>query len=304
MDVFFLAAGLGTRFKPVTDVWPKPCIPFLNVPMGLYHFRYLQNFNFNKLIVNTHHHPEKIQNLYKNQPYYKNEIVFSHEPAILDTAGGLKKAFKNKKDGSPILMMNADEIIFPKDDQFLKKAIQLHQNENALATLVVMQHPEAGTKFGAIWCDNKSVKNIGRKNENPKLMPWHYIGIIILDPKILKLIEENKPLNIFYDVLINHLKSEKVQIFPIESNWYETGNPKDFLYATETMLSKFEANYSLKEFINRYDESTLMHKSLISNAIKCDELDLQGFNVISKNSILKSNHFENKVVFADQIIGQ
>ena len=302
MDVFFLAAGLGTRFKPITDVWPKPCIPFLNVPMGLYHFRYLKNIQFNELVINTHHHADKIQSLYKHQPYYKEKIRFSYEPMILDTAGGLKNAFKNKTKNSTILMMNADEIIFSTDDRFLDKAIKEHDSENRMATLVVMKHPEAGKKFGAIWCDNQNVKNIGKTNSDPNLLPWHYLGIMIINPKLLDLIEEGKPLNIFYDVLINHLKDYNIKIYPIEATWYETGNAIDFLSATQQELSKLTSTQSLKNFINQYDESILKNNNLVSRNVSAEKINLAGFNVIAKDTILKSDKLENSVLFSDQVI--
>ena len=121
-NVFLLAAGQGTRFKPLTLKYPKPAIPFLNVPMGLYQFQYLKYIDVKNLVVNTFHLPEKIQNVYENQPYFKNKIHFSNETGfILGSAGGLKKASVHMDLSKPILMMNADEINFPKDREFLKK---------------------------------------------------------------------------------------------------------------------------------------------------------------------------------------
>lgn len=302
MDVFFLAAGLGTRFKPITDSWPKPCIPFLNVPMGLYHFRFLTGIDFNDLVVNTHHHPDKVMQLYNTQPYCFKKIRFSNEETILDTAGGLKKAFQYKKDQSPILMMNADEIIFPVYNNFLKAAIDFHDQEKPLATLVVMQHPEAGKKFGAIWCDNQQVKNIGKTNSDPTLKPWHYIGIMLLDAKILNLIENEKSQNIFYDILIHHLDTENVKIYPITADWYETGNAKDFLLATQDMIPKLKTDKKLKEFIDQYDESKIIENSLISKKIDNKNLKLLGYNVVSKTAQTKETSIMNSVLFEDQKI--
>ena len=160
MNVLMLAAGLGARLRTVTLKYPKTCVPFLNVPLGLYGFRFLEHLRFADLTVNTFHLPDKTTSLYESQPYYKKVISFSHETGkIPGSAGGLKKAsrqFQNKNQDT-ILMMNSDEILFDVDPEFLNHAYEQHLKEKNLATLVVMKHPEAGKKFGAIWCEQNRV---------------------------------------------------------------------------------------------------------------------------------------------------
>lgn len=302
MKLLFLAAGLGTRFQPVTHLWPKPTIPFLNVPMGLYHFRYLQDLKFSEFVVNTHHLPRKIEELYNNNPYCKITPRYSYEPIILGSAGALKKAFpEGTSNNEPILMMNADEIFFTKDITFLDQAVKQHEQNKALATLIVIKHPEAGKKFGAIWCDQQAVKNIGKENKDSNLFPWHYIGIIILHSRIIDLVKPDTELNIFYDILVNHLSKNEVQIFPIEAEWFETGNPTDFLKATESSFSKID---QLSEFINKYDNSYIYNDSLISKSCQNIPKSLNGFNVLSKTFHLKRDSLTNSVCFQDQIIGR
>ncbi|MGZ3690337.1 MAG: sugar phosphate nucleotidyltransferase, partial [Pseudobdellovibrio sp.] len=163
MNVFMLAAGLGARLRPVTLKYPKPCVPFLNVPLGLYNFRFFESIPVTSLTINTFHIPEKTVSLYESQPFYKGDIHFSHEKnVILGSSGGLKHAssfFLNRSD--TILMLNSDEVLFDVDPSFLNQAYEQHLKEKNLATLVVMKHPEAGKKFGAIWCEGPRVVHIG-----------------------------------------------------------------------------------------------------------------------------------------------
>lgn len=321
INVMMLAAGMGTRLRPLTDKHPKPCVPFLNVPMGLYQFRYLENMNIASFTVNTFHLPDQIKNLYQNQPYYLEKINFSDESlnktdsVILGGAGGVKKAKSFFKEGSPILMMNADEIYFASDKNFLQEAIEFHNAENNLATVIVIKHPEAGKKFGAIWTQNQTVKDISKKASHADLEAWHSIGLILLNYDILKLIYDNKELNIFYDILLPELKNNNVKIFPILADWYETGNPNDFFSATHDVMKKYivnQSNSDLLKFINQYDESKMIINnesvSLISQA-KIDKLvKLKGCNVISssfcgdlptklENSILFNNESLNSKYF-------
>ncbi|MFZ3231809.1 MAG: sugar phosphate nucleotidyltransferase [Pseudobdellovibrio sp.] len=314
MNLFFLAAGLGTRFQPLTLKMPKPAIPFLNVPLGYYNFRFLSGLNkkIHSFVINTHYLPKQIENLYSKQKFLDQPPIFSNElDSILGTAGGLKKAQPLFIPNEPIIMMNADEILFTKNEDFLSAALTQHKNNNSLATLVVMKHPEAGKKFGGIWCKDTSVKHIGKLDINPDLVPWHYVGIIILSWNVLNFIEADKEQNIFYDILINHL--DKIEIFPIVADWFETGNQIDFLKATETVLQEL-AQLEVKDeyknilnFIEQTDPSELIKMnstlSLISKKHDLSKLDLYGFNVISESATtLTKKPIRNSVLFFDETL--
>jgi len=307
MNVMLLAAGLGTRFKPVTFKYPKPAIPFLNVPMGLYQFQYLQHLEISKLVVNTFHISEKIEQLYQNQPYYKNEVYFSHETGkILGGAGGLKKACHLMKKNEPILLMNADEVYFAKEKDFLKKALKHHVESKNLSTVVVTAHPEAGKKFGALWGDvNHVVKDISKTAQHPDLKPWHCIGPIFLSWEALDLIPEDQESNIFYDVLLKKLPENKVEVFPIQASCYETGNPSDFFAATEDVLQLMDSE--TLNFISQYDPSFIYKNSetlsLISKKASIPPKLLQGINVISSSAKLEKNKMvKDSVVFDHEFL--
>ena len=321
MNVLILAAGLGTRLRPLTHSVPKPCVPFLNVPMGLYNFRFLKHLDISEIVVNTYHLPHKIVELYTQQPYYKKPIQFSNETGlILGSAGGLKKASelfsKNTKADEPVLMLNADEILFDVNEKFLQEAYHYHLRENNYATLVTMLHPEAGKKFGGIWCNGSRVENIGKSATSENQRPQHYIGMIFLKPSAIAEIADNQEVNIFYDFLIHKLASEKVQTYTIDCSWFETGNFNDYFEASQQVLKKYAQDINLQNFISAYDDSNLLSYenglSLVSKSLNLPkQLQLSGFNCLAKttnpnlikdlglleNSILFSDHFLNKPYF-------
>jgi mannose-1-phosphate guanylyltransferase len=318
VNVLILAAGLGTRLRPVTLTVPKPCVPFLNVPMGLYNFRFLQHLKISQLVVNTFHLPDKIIELYENQPYYTDPILFSHESgSILGSAGGLKKAaelFKFKKsEDETILMLNADEILFDVDEKFLLQAYEHHVREKNYATLVTMSHPEAGKKFGGIWCEGDRVKNIGKMSSSQNQVPLHYIGMIFLNRAALNEIPSDREVNIFYDFLIHKLESEKVFTYSIDCTWFETGNFNDYLEATKSVIRKLGSNVTLQDFISTYDNSELIINSdsisLVSKSVNVtSNCILRGTNCISKTTnpkLLKdSGLIEDSVLFSDFLMNQ
>lgn len=275
--------------------------------MGLYQFQYLKHLDISKLVVNTFHIPEKIEHLYRTQPYYKNEVFFSHETGkILGGAGGLKKAYPLMKKGEPILLMNADEVYFAQEKDFLKKALRRHVSNKNLSTIVVTAHPEAGKKFGALWADSKhAVKDISKSAKHDHLKPWHCIGPIFLSPEVLDLIPEEVESNIFYDVLLKKLHTETIEVFPIEAHWYETGNPIDFFEATNEVLKNLDAE--TLSFINQYDPSVIYKNaqtlSLISKSVKINPAHLHGTNIISKSAVVEKNKMvKDSVIFDHEVL--
>jgi mannose-1-phosphate guanylyltransferase len=312
VNVFILAAGLGTRLRPLTNKYPKPCVPFLNVPLGLYPFRFLESLSVTQLTVNTHYLPEQVEDLYTQQSFFKGPIKFSSEAVILGSAGGFKQAsrlFADTEDET-ILMMNSDEVFFGADKNFLSAAYKQHREMNSLATLVVMKHPEAGKKFGAIWCEGRTVKNIGKTNSADGQNPFHYIGIIFVNRRLLELIPPNKELNIFYDLLNFQLSQNSVHTYEIDCSWYETGNPADYMLASKTVLQNVDEG--TLAFVNKYDPSTLIKGadglSLISNSITINDISLSGYNAISKTTnpgLLKSlGSVSNSFCFGNEIVNE
>ena len=315
MNVLLLAAGLGTRLQPYTYSFAKPVIPFLNVPMGLYQFQYLKCLekSISSFVVNTHHLPQQIEQLYSNQPYLNIKPKFSNETKkILGSGGAVKKAEALLTKNKSIILMNADEVYFNKDTTFLQKVMASHEQSKVLATLVVMDHPQAGLKFGALWSENDNdnkVKHIGKSapqaHMKTQLKPWHYIGVCILSWEVMSYIKPEIEQNILYDVLFPYL--DRLQIYKIQSQWFETGNKEDLLIAAKTMLTSLSTNHYLQNFINQYDDSQLIANSLttslISKSLNIDPKNLLGFNCISKSTVMNENsQFENSIAFADQLI--
>lgn len=252
VNVLLFAAGLGTRLRPATLENPKPVIPLFGIPMGYYLLPYIVEMPVDKFVVNTFYLPEKIHDCYNR---LRHGIQFSDEiNFIKGSGGGLKQAEAILGNQHPILAANADEVFFTADSQFLKRALEKHQAEKALATLIVMNHPEAGKKFGGIWTESQSstkVISIGKEAPHAQSRAWHFIGLQILSPDILSTVESEKELNIFYDVLIHRLPTHKVQIFPVEMDWYELGNLQDYQHAKKEIAAQKDVNPIYKKHFTK-----------------------------------------------------
>ena len=295
MNVMLLAAGEGTRLRPQTLTLPKPAIPFLNVPLAAFSLSFLGTTPLDKLVVNTFHLPEKIISTFGKLPHHAKELHFSHEKnEILGSGGGLKHAEKHLLGSQDFVLMNADEVILPRDPEIFQKALQSHKKNKALATLIVTKYPGVGTKFGGVWARGNEVLGFGKEPVPGSDMGWHFIGPQILNEKVFSYLPSEGPSNILYDALKNAIAAgEKVQIFPIECDWFETGNENDFLEATRVCVDHlFSGSAQGKHIQNVLDkfspaplklETGKNHKGIFAaNATVSLGTNLEGFIVVDE----------------------
>lgn len=103
-----LAAGLGTRLKPLTDTMPKALVPVCGTPLLDINIRRLQQQGYDRFVVNIHHFAQQIRDYVALQDYAP-QVLFSDETGqLLETGGGLKKAQQLFRDDEPILIHNVD----------------------------------------------------------------------------------------------------------------------------------------------------------------------------------------------------
>lgn len=146
-------------------------------------------------------------------------IIFSNEEdLLLGSGGGIAKAQShlNNKDG--FLVINADEVILPKKPNVMTDFVSYAQDNNSLANLMVMKHPEAGTKFNAVWAEEESglVIDFGKikPHTNKEVIPYHFIGPMHLKNRIFDRLKI-EPSNIIHDILKKSMKEgEVVKVFP------------------------------------------------------------------------------------------
>ncbi len=107
MKVFMLAAGLGTRMRPLTNDLPKPLIPINGKPLIVHSLEKLRDAGFSEFVINCHWHADKLQNELGNGEQLGITIQWSYEPDLLNTAGGLLHAEKLIGE-QPFLLHNSD----------------------------------------------------------------------------------------------------------------------------------------------------------------------------------------------------
>lgn len=105
---FILGAGLGTRLRPLTDILPKPLIPFFHEPLILHSMRRCYDCGIREFIINTHHLAAAWDKVFPEHSWNGCPVHFSHEPVLLDSGGGVKKIEPLASAEEPLLVVNGD----------------------------------------------------------------------------------------------------------------------------------------------------------------------------------------------------
>lgn len=308
MNLMLLAAGEGTRLRPYTEICPKPAMPFLNIPLAAHVLGFVSPLPVTRFVVNTFHLPQKIHELFESLPT-PVAPTFSDEKVLMGSGGGLKNAQKYFDSSEPIVLMNADEVILPQDQEIISKALEHHKNTNALSTLIVMKHSEAGKKFGGVWTKGHRVLGFGKNEVEGSDSVWHFIGVQILSPRIFKYLPEGES-NILYDAVVAGLsEGETAEVYPIDCDWFETGNPQDYMEAQKACLNFLAADemtYQKKSLQRSLDlfsiEPQTVSKTsgllLMKSESAVIEGQLSGFGVVGAQSIVPKDFSGKNIVVA------
>ena len=147
MKAMLFAAGLGTRLRPLTDTLPKCLVPVNGRPMIDYPLLLLRHYGIREIVVNVHHHADRVEDYLGDGSRFGVDIAYSRESVLLDTGGGLLGA-KSFLDQDTFVIVNSDVLI----DLRLDEVVRFHTNHNAAATLVLRKDPKAAA-YGSIWTD-------------------------------------------------------------------------------------------------------------------------------------------------------
>ena len=145
MRAMILAAGLGTRLRPLTDLMPKPMAPVLNVPVMEHIARLLAEHGFTEVIANLSYRPEAIRERFGDGSVAGIELSYSEEPEPLGTAGGVGKAREFLAESESFLVISGDALT----DVDLSAMREAHEANDGIATLATKRVKDT-TQFGVV----------------------------------------------------------------------------------------------------------------------------------------------------------
>ena len=187
IKALLLAAGLGTRLRPLTDEWPKCLMPIGDRPLLEYWLETVHSANVNDVIVNLHHHSEIVRE-FLNRPRFKDRVSYVYEESLLGTAGTLIVNREYFRDCTTLLV-HADNWCQCNFTNFLNFHHE-HRPEHCPITMMTFESTTPET-CGIVETDSEGIVcAIHEKSDNP---PGNKANgaVYLLEPEILKWIEDN-----------------------------------------------------------------------------------------------------------------
>jgi NDP-sugar pyrophosphorylase family protein len=214
MKAMVLAAGLGTRLRPLTDTRPKALVEIGGRTLLEVTLERLRTFGIHDVIINVHHFSDMMIEYLKTKNDFGMHIQISREDVLLDTGGGLKKAsWFFREDVEPFVLHNVD-VITSID---LRRMIQYHSENRALATLAVHdRHTSRPLAFD---------ETLRLKGRGPGLA---FSGVHVISPQLLSLLTEDGIFSIIDSYVRIAAEGEKIVGFRAdEYDWRDVGRLED-----------------------------------------------------------------------------
>lgn len=240
MKAMVLAAGLGTRLRPLTNDRPKALVEINGRTLLEITLTRLRDFGVREVIINVHHFADMIAQYLNTNDNFGLRIEISREETLLDTGGGLKKAghFFQDNAGSreePFILHNVDVISNIDFAQMLK----FHDEKNALATLAVQDRP---TSRYLLFNDALELcgRQSGRDGQPELVRPaqnsqaWAFSGIHIISPRFLKMMTQQGAFSIIDSYLHIAAQGDTILAFRADNYyWRDLGRLEHVAQATK-----------------------------------------------------------------------
>ena len=245
MKAMILAAGLGTRLRPLTDDRPKALVEVAGRTMLEIALSRLRACGVREVIINVHHFAGMILDFLKANDNFGLRIEVSREQVLLDTGGGLKQAAwffleDSERLDEPFILHNVD-VISTID---LHRMAHFHTEKQALATLAV-QHRETSRYLifdeQLQLCGRRSGRNqeieFVRPSQNAQALAFS--GIHVISPRLLAMMSEEGVFSIITSYL--HLAAQEERILAFRADeyyWRDLGRPENLMQTAQDLRQK------------------------------------------------------------------
>tara|TARA_B100000029_G_scaffold473331_1_gene514603 strand:+ start:2367 stop:3335 length:969 start_codon:yes stop_codon:yes gene_type:complete len=224
-----LAAGYGTRLKPLTEVRAKPAVPVAGYPLIRRLLEWLASQGISKTVINLHYRPKTITQVVGDGKSLGLTVRYSWESKLLGSAGGPRQALELL--GSRFFIINGDTLT----DLSLESLFRRHLATRAHVTMAVTPHP-AISKYGGIQ-KNECGHVVGFSRPGSVDMK-HFIGVQLAEAAVFTSLAAGTPSSTvggIYDQLIAK-KPGSIFTFDTNATFQDIGTPLDYLKANQTIM--------------------------------------------------------------------
>ena len=239
MKALILAAGRGTRVRPLTDLLPKPMIPVINKPVMAFLVEHLKRFGIDRIMVNTSHMSFQIENYFRDGTTFGVEMAYSFEGRLEDnqlideplgSAGAIRKIHNHSGFfDETFIVLCGDAVI----DLDIGELLEFHRRKDALATIALLDVPrEEVSSYGVVVKDKEGRITEFQEKPTPEEAKSSTIntGIYIFEPEVLRYIPETGPCDIGSQLFPALAKAGKLYglVASVPWQWLDIGRVPDF----------------------------------------------------------------------------
>lgn len=299
IKAMIMAAGVGSRLDPLTQLVPKPLVPIANKPVMDILLENLASLGITDVIANTYYLSEQIIERYKINNLGIN-FNYIKEETLSGTAGGLKKCqyFFNK--GETFIVLSADGL----SNADIEYGVKVHKQSNAIATIGIKKVPiEEVPHFGVVVADNNGFITEFQEKPSIEEAKSNFIntGIYIFDYKIFDYIPENTFFDFAKNVFPSLLKDRQINTFEIKEYWSDIGTLDQYKLSTQDLFNNL---YTFKHnnIIETSSGAYITGKTAIDKSVKFIGNSTIGNNCkIGKNVTLENCILWDNVLIEDNV---
>lgn len=231
MKAFLLAAGFGTRLRPITDTIPKCLVPVLGKPLIEFWFDLFKKYGITEVLINTHYLVEEVEKYFANRQDDGLKVNLIHEKKLLGSAGTIRENKDFVKGEESFAVFYADNLT----NLNIENLKNFHKSHKLPITVGVFR-TETPKACGILETDsNQTVISFEEKPENPKSNLANG-GVYIFDSKVIDSIAEGGVIDVGYDVLPQFVGQMKA--WEIDGILQDIGTHKNLAKA-EKLLKDF-----------------------------------------------------------------
>jgi mannose-1-phosphate guanylyltransferase len=280
-QAFVLAAGLGTRLRPLTEDLPKPLIPIFQKPLITFALDHLINMGVERFVINTHKQPELFESFFCGNEYEGHSVTLVHEPDLLETGGGIKNA-ERYLGSDPFLTYSGDILT----DINLQPLIEEHFRRGNDVTLALRN---TGLASDVALRDHRVVDITNRYGTPGNL---DFANVAVWNPSVFKQIPSRQKIS-FVPIVADWIgKGGKIGgLVMNDGKWFNIGSRAEYLNVHRTILREhWMPNYiRTREWPERIAKSATVDPSA----------EVRGCSVVGENC-----HVDAGAVLEDTILWQ
>jgi mannose-1-phosphate guanylyltransferase len=305
MKALVLAAGFGTRLRPLTNQWPKPLCPFMGIPLLDLAAWQIRQSGLSDVAVNTHYLAPRISEHLQQSPVWQPlRLRLDHEPTIRGTGGPLFPLRDWIPDGGSLLIYNGDIIA----DSELTSIIQQHEQAQADATMILLADELPG-KNPVLVDDQGLIVGFGETSRTD-LSRHTFTGIHMVSRDFVRSIPADVPWSILetYQQRIAEGYCIRASVLPPSSFWHDLGTPQSLWQAHLDLGRRwgtsFDAHLGLRDIMTAYRQTKIVFDEKTHSFYRPAAFDPTSLNKLTMTeSVALSHHCQiNSEVNLDQCL--